>query len=98
MEVPWCIASDIDKGTASARVSDDDRRPGRVFELDAGWCVEFVDLTSLRGPGTIDAVLDRKRQLARYPNRKGGRIQATGPSEVFAEWLMQGDADGAKME
>jgi len=98
MEVQWCIFSDIDNGTASVWISDEERWLGRVFERDTGWCVELVDVTLLREPGIINAILDGKKALTRYPNRKGGRIQATWPPEVFAEWLMQDDADGAKME
>lgn len=98
MEVISYVVSDIENGTTSLWLCDQDRWLGRVFERDTGWCVELSDLSLLRDPTILDAILDGKEWLLQYPNRKGGRVQATWPLESYAEWLMQVDPDSSGAE
>jgi len=60
VEVISYVVSDIENGTTSLWLCDQDRWLGRVFERDTGWCVELSDLSLLRDPTILDAILDGK--------------------------------------
>ena len=86
------IVGGVSDGFTSAEIENEAQEVvGRVFETEAGWCVECDPLDKLQDAEFMEAALAARDELLHYVNRTGAGMPEGLTVAGASLWLMQRD-------